>query len=52
MSRRKKRKLVAQKEAKRRARVEIGQPPSERIIPDKRKKPPRHKVPLTEYSDL
>jgi len=52
MARRKKKKLVVPKEAKRRARAEIGQPPSERIIPDKRKKPPRHKPALTEFEEL
>lgn len=31
------------KEAKRRARLYIGLPPKERVIPDKRKKPEKHK---------
>ncbi len=29
--------------ARRRARVQVGQPPPERVIPDKRKKAPKHK---------
>ncbi len=43
MARRKKRKFSASKEAKRQARSRIGTPPAERILPDKRKKPPKHK---------
>lgn len=31
------------KEARRRARMQIGRPPVEKVVPDKRKKPPRHK---------
>ncbi|HUO35704.1 MAG TPA: hypothetical protein VMU43_11995 [Candidatus Acidoferrum sp.] len=52
MARRRKKKLVKQKEARRRARAEIGQPPQERIIPDKRKKAPRHKETLKELREL
>lgn len=52
MARRKKKRLVKQKEARRRARAGIGQPPPERIIPDKRKKAPRHKEILAEIEDI
>jgi hypothetical protein len=41
--RRKKRKFSAAKEAKRLARLRIGRPPAERVLPDKRTKPPKHK---------
>jgi hypothetical protein len=34
------------KEARRRARLGIGTPPAERVITDKRLKPPKHKKPL------
>jgi hypothetical protein len=44
MARKKKPRLVVEKEARRRARSEIGQPPVERIIEDKRRKPPKHKA--------
>ncbi len=37
------RKHSAGKEARRRARERAGLPPAERIIPDKRRKPPKHK---------
>jgi hypothetical protein len=37
------RKFNAGKEARRRARLVIGQPPPERVIPDKRRKPAKHK---------
>ncbi len=30
-------------EARRRAREQTGQPPRERVLPDKRRKPPKHK---------
>jgi hypothetical protein len=36
------------KEARRRARETVGAPPAERVIPDKRRKPPRHKKHLIE----
>jgi hypothetical protein len=38
----------AAKEARRRARLAIGTPQTERVIPDKRKKPPKHKKKLIE----
>jgi hypothetical protein len=40
---RRKKKLTAGKEARRIARTLVGQPRPERIISDKRKKPPKHK---------
>jgi hypothetical protein len=40
---RKKLKFTAAKEARRRARQAIGAPPGERVIEDKRRKPPKHK---------
>ncbi|HVN08173.1 MAG TPA: hypothetical protein VMV61_04335 [Patescibacteria group bacterium] len=40
---RKKRRFSAGKEARRSARTLVGQPPPERVIPDKRRKPPKHK---------
>ncbi len=40
---RKRKKFVAGKEARRRARELAGPPPAERVIPDKRLKPPKHK---------
>jgi len=40
------RKFTAGKEARRSARTLIGQPPPERVIPDKRRKPPKHKKSL------
>jgi len=52
MARKKKKKYAAEKEAKRRARILVGQPPGERVIPDKRKKPPKHKETLSEQEGL
>lgn len=46
-SRRKKR-LTPGKEARRIARTLVGQPQPERVIPDKRKKPPKHKKDIFE----
>lgn len=40
--------LNVAREARRRAREAVGPPPVERIIPDKRRKPPKHKKPLIE----
>ena len=45
---RKKKKLTAAREARRLARKMAGQLPSARIIPDKRRKPPRHKKQVLE----
>jgi len=36
------------KEARRRARERVGLPPAERVIPDKRRKAPKHKKRLFE----
>jgi len=44
----KRRKFTAGKEARRSARTLIGQPPPERVIPDKRGKPPKHKKSMLE----
>jgi hypothetical protein len=46
MARRKKLRLKIPKEARRRARLGIGLPPPERIIVEKRRKPPKHKKSL------
>ncbi len=51
MSRRKKPVLKVPKEARRRARLGIGLPPPERVILDKRRKPPKHKKPLLGWND-
>jgi hypothetical protein len=48
MARRKKSKFKIPKEARRRARLGIGMPPPERVIVEKKHKPPKHKKPLTE----
>lgn len=45
---RRKKKLPAGKEARRLARMLVGQPRPARVIPDKRKKPPKHKGELLE----
>ncbi|HEX5424432.1 MAG TPA: hypothetical protein VFW94_12865 [Candidatus Acidoferrales bacterium] len=45
-AKRKKKRIRVAKEAKRRARLGIGLPPPERVIVDKRLKPPKHKKPL------
>jgi hypothetical protein len=47
MPRRKKSRWKVPKEARRRARLGIGMPPTERTIPNKRDKPPKHKKPLS-----
>lgn len=43
MGRRKKPRFKIPKEARRRARLSIGLPPPERVIVEKRYKPPKHK---------
>lgn len=45
---RRRKKLAAGKEVRRIARTLVGQPRPERVIPDKRKKPPKYKKPLLE----
>jgi len=44
-------KFTAGREARRRARELADPPPAERIIPDKRLKPPKHKKKLLEESE-
>jgi hypothetical protein len=44
----KRKKFSAGSEARRRARELAGPPPAERVIPDKRLKPPKHKKKLME----
>jgi len=44
-------KFTAAKEAKRRARLAAGTPPAARVIPDKRRKPPKHKPKLENLAD-
>lgn len=48
MPRRKKPVLKKGKEARRRARLGIGMPPPERVVTEKRHKPPKHKKTLGE----
>jgi Protein of unknown function, DUF488 len=50
-SKKRKMKFSAAKEARRRARLAAGTPPTERVIPDKRRKPPRHKKPIQELGE-
>ena len=42
-NKRKPKRFIAAREARRRARELAGSPPAQRIIPDKRLKPPKHK---------
>ena len=46
------RKFTAANEARRRAREVVGTPPIERIVPDKRRKPPKHKKILVDAGEL
>jgi len=39
----KKKKVDVSKEVRRRAREHVGMPPTERVLPDKRRRPPKHK---------
>jgi len=48
MARKKKSRVRIEREVRRRARQGIGLPPAERVIPDKRLKPARHKKSLLE----
>jgi hypothetical protein len=48
MARKKKSRFKASTEARRRARLGAGTPPPERIIPNKRDTPLKHKKPLKE----
>jgi len=47
-SKRKSSKFTASREARRRAREAAGPPPAQRVIPDKRLKPSKHKKNLVE----
>ena len=47
----KKQKFTAAKEARRRARLAAGSPPVERVVADKRRKPPKHKKPLADLAE-
>jgi hypothetical protein len=49
--RKKKPGIRIEKEARRRARQGIGMPPAERLIPDKRLKPPKYKKPLIDSTE-
>jgi len=44
-------KFTAAKEAKRRARLAAGTPPAARVIPDKRRKPAKHKAKLEDLAE-
>jgi hypothetical protein len=50
--RRKKTKFEKGTEARRIARENVGAPPAARIIPDQRRKPPKHKKRLLEEDSL
>ena len=50
-AKKRKTKLTAAKEARRRARLAAGTPPAERVIPDKRRKPPKHKKALQDPAE-
>jgi hypothetical protein len=45
-TRKRRRRFTKGKAARRAARELAGQPPAERIIPDKRGKPPKHRKPI------
>ena len=47
----KKPQLRAEKEVRRIARLEIGAPPAERIITDKRNRNPKHKKPALDSAE-
>jgi len=48
MTRSRKKRIHLAKETRARARQALGLPPAERIVPDKRLKPPKHKKKLIE----
>ena len=48
---RKKSKFEKGTEARRAARESAGTPPAARVIPDQRRKPPKHKKPLIDLED-
>jgi hypothetical protein len=45
-------KFTAATEARRRARLAAGSPPAERVIPDKRRKPVKHKKVLEDFTEI
>jgi hypothetical protein len=47
MAKKKRDYIKVHKEARRLARLGLGMPPSERTIPDKRRKPPKHRKKIT-----
>lgn len=47
MAKKKRDRIRVHKEARRLARLGLGMPPTERTIPDKRRKPPKHKKNIT-----
>jgi hypothetical protein len=49
-SKKKKSKFRVEKEARRRARLGVGMPPTERTIPDRRLKAAKHKKTLSELA--
>jgi hypothetical protein len=51
-SKKRKTKFTAAKEARRRARLAAGTPPAERVIPNKRGKPAKHKKPLEGLAEI
>jgi hypothetical protein len=51
MRKKKKSRWKVSRESRRRARLGIGMPPPERIIVDKRLKPPKHKKPLADSDE-
>jgi hypothetical protein len=51
-SKKRKTKFTAAKEARRRARLAAGTPPTERVIPDKRRKPPKHKKATEDLTEI
>lgn len=51
-TKKRKTKFTAAKEARRRARLAAGTPPRERIIPDKRRKTPKHKKSLKDLAEM
>jgi hypothetical protein len=51
-AKKRKKKFIAATEARRRARELAGLPPVERVIANKRRKPPKHKKPLAEEADI
>jgi len=50
--RKRKKKFTAAKEAKRVAREVMGRPPAQRVIANKRRKPPKHKKPLIDEAAM